>query len=147
MDIQNASLRMRAVNGGKPTMPAVKALCECVAEASALGAAALPPLQRLYAWLLFEDGARCQVQEWMAQVKAHEALVKALGEPCRQVSLWSCHVITGAASNHERNAKGFAKAGADQALRSFAGRYVQDGEVAAAVTGAFASYLHLSRSR
>lgn len=101
-----------------------------------MGSAALPPLQRLYAWLLFETAA--DVQEWIAQVRAHEALVSALALPCRQVALWSCHVITGAASNHQRNAKAFAKAGADQALRGFAGRYVQDGEVAAAVTGAFA---------
>lgn len=126
----------RAINGGKPSLPAVKALCECVRKATSLGSAALPPLQRLYAWLLFETAA--DVQEWIAQVRAHEALVSALALPCRQVALWSCHVITGAASNHQRNAKAFAKAGADQALRGFAGRYVQDGEVAAAVTGAFA---------
>lgn len=113
----------RAVNGGKPSLPAVKALCECVRKATSLGSAALPPLQRLYAWLLFETAA--DVQEWIAQVRAHEALVSALALPCRQVALWSCHVITGAASNHQRNAKAFAKAGADQALRGFAGRYVQ----------------------
>ncbi|CAJ1441448.1 unnamed protein product, partial [Effrenium voratum] len=134
----------RAVNGGQPSLPATRALCDCVVQGAALGAAALLPLQRLYAWLWFE--ARNSVQEWLDELDAHSALVSSLASPCRQVALWSCHVLTAASTGHARNAKAFAKAGADLALRSLAGRYAQDGEVAAAVTSAFGTYLPLSRA-
>eukprot|EP00913_Durusdinium_trenchii_P007791 g7313.t2 len=125
---------LRAIHGGEPSLHAIQVLCDCIAQGALLGASALPPLQRFYAWLCYEVSN--DVQEpasWLAQTAGHEAFVTALASPCRQVALWSCYCITLASTQHQRNAKGFAKAGADHALRGFAGRYVQDGEVAAAV--------------